>query len=65
MSVKEIESAITQLPAKDVSELMLWLEDYHSQIWEKQIEADLEAGRLDKVLDEVDADLAAGLDKPL
>ena len=47
MSVKEIESAITQLSAKDLAELMAWLENHHAQMWDKQIEDDLEAGRLD------------------
>ena len=44
MSVKEIESAITQLSAKDLAELMAWLENHYAQMWDKQIEDDLEAG---------------------
>jgi len=65
MSVTEIESAITQLPAKDVAELMAWLQDYHDRMWDKQIEDDLEAGRLDKLLVEVDEEHRAGLPRPL
>ncbi|MGI8642146.1 MAG: hypothetical protein ACR2MG_19625 [Pyrinomonadaceae bacterium] len=65
MSIKEIETAITQLPAKEVSELMSWLERYHAQIWDKQIANDLEAGRLDSLLAEVDKEYEAGLAKPL
>jgi len=38
MSVTEIESAIAQLPAKEVAELMAWLQNYHDQVWDKQIE---------------------------
>jgi hypothetical protein len=41
MSVKEIESAITQLSAKDLAELMAWLENHYAQMWDKQIEDDL------------------------
>lgn len=65
MSVKEIELAITQLPPSEFSELMSWLEEYHAQVWDKQIEEDVEAGRLDRVLEQVKADIAAGLKKPL
>lgn len=54
MSVKEIEIAITQLPSADLDELMTWLENYHAEMWDKQIEDDLEAGRLDALLAEVD-----------
>jgi hypothetical protein len=65
MSVTEIESAITQLPAKEVALLMAWLQDYHERLWDKQIEDDLEAGRLDPLLAEVDKEHEAGLARPL
>ena len=65
MSVKEMEIAITQLPAEDLAELMVWLENYHAQVWDKQIEEDLEAGRLDTLLAEVDKEVEAGLGQPL
>ncbi|MGH2583962.1 MAG: hypothetical protein ACRDJE_03525 [Dehalococcoidia bacterium] len=63
--IKEIEAAIAQLPMKDVAELLRWLEEYHAQIWDKQIEEDLEAGRLDPLLAEVEAEYEAGLAQPL
>lgn len=65
MSVKEIEIAITQLPAPDLAKLMAWLENYHAQMWDKQIEEDLETGRLDALLAEVDKEYEAGLGQPL
>jgi hypothetical protein len=65
MSVKEIEAAIKMLPPKQLGELVAWLNDYHHQVWDQQIEGDLEAGRLDAVLAEVDRDFRAGLAKPL
>jgi hypothetical protein len=65
MSVAEIESAIAQLPVQEVAELMTWLQDYHERLWDKRIENDLEAGRLDKLLAEVDAEYRAGLARPL
>jgi hypothetical protein len=65
MTIKEIEAAITQLPAKELAELMAWLHEYHVQAWDKQIEDDLEAGRLDTLLAEVDKEYEAGLAQPL
>lgn len=35
MSVKEIETAITQLSATELAELMAWLTEYHAQEWDK------------------------------
>lgn len=65
MSVKEIEFAISQLPPSEFFELMSRLEEHHAELWDKQIENDLEQGRLDKVLEQVKADIAAGLKRPL
>lgn len=65
MSVAEIERAIEELPASEVAKLMEWFESYYHQLWDKQIEADLESGRLDSLLSEVDEEIEAGLAKPL
>jgi hypothetical protein len=56
MSVKEIEQAITQLPKRELTELVIWLEQYHHQVWDKQIENDLDSGRLDTLLSEVESE---------
>lgn len=65
MSVKEIERAITQLPKNELTELMTWLQRHHHEIWDKQIENDLETGRLDALLAEVEAEYSAGEARPL
>lgn len=65
MSIIEIETAISKLPADQVSELMTWLERYHARLWDKQIADDLESGRLDSLLAEVEMEYEAGLAKPL
>ena len=65
MSIAEIESAIKQLPAEKVSELMAWIARYHEQLWDTQIADDLETGRLDDLLARVDREIEAGLVTPL
>ena len=65
MGIKQIERAITQLPAKELAELVSWLKDYHAQVWDERIEEDLEAGRLDALLTKVDEEYEAGLTQPL
>ena len=65
MSVTEIEAAITELTSKDLDELISWLAEHHARVWDKQIEEELEAGRLDAVLAEVDKDYEAGRAEPL
>ena len=65
MSVQEIEAAILKLPIKQLIELSTWLEEYQAGVWDRQVEADLAAGRLDAILAEVDAEYKAGLSQPL
>jgi hypothetical protein len=65
MSVAEIAAAISELSPEDLNQLITWLEDYHARVWDAQIERDLESGRLDAVLAEVDKEYEAGLAEPL
>lgn len=64
MGVKEIENAITQLSPKEWAELSAWFADYQAEVWDEQIERDLEAGRLDALLEEVDEEYEAGEASP-
>ncbi len=65
MSITEIENAITKLPAAEVDDLFSWLADYRHRRWDRQIADDVQAGRLDDIFAEVDAEIEAGLGKPL
>ena len=65
MSVREIEAAITKLSQRDLAELAVWFNTYHEAAWDRQIEQDLEAGRLDALLAEVDAEIEAEGTRPL
>lgn len=65
MSIHEIETAIMNLPVAEVSDLVTWLDEYYASLWDEQIEDDVNAGRLDALLAEVDAEFEAGLAMPL
>ena len=58
-TLPEIEAAIKQLPENDIRQLAAWLEDYVEEMWDKQIEADLTEGKLDKLIAKAEADIAA------
>jgi hypothetical protein len=55
----EIEAAIKQLPEGDVRQLSAWLQEYLDEMWDRQIEADLVSGKLDKLIAKAEADIAA------
>lgn len=65
MSVEDIEKAITQLSPEELAELSSWLADYQAKVWDEKIERDLDAGRLDPLLEEVDEEYEAGETSPL
>ncbi len=47
MTVEEIKQAISALPPEELHELRDWYEQFDAQLWDRQIEADVVAGRLD------------------
>ncbi|MFN9173677.1 MAG: hypothetical protein ACK58N_03970 [Synechocystis sp.] len=54
----EVESAIKQLPESEIRTLSNWLQDYLNQIWDKQMEADLAAGKLNLLIAKAEVDIA-------
>ncbi|MEM6287969.1 MAG: hypothetical protein AAF845_12500 [Bacteroidota bacterium] len=65
MSVQEIEAAITKLTPDQLATLGAWFDEYRADAWDRQIEADAEAGRLDGLIQEAQAEIAAGRTRPL
>jgi hypothetical protein len=63
--LERLEREIESLPPQDVHALGKWLDDLREQLWDKQIERDAHAGKLDKLIAEARADIAAGRVKPL
>ena len=53
----EIEAAIKQLPEQDVRHLAAWLQDYLDKAWDRQIEEDLAAGKLDRLIAQAETDI--------
>ncbi len=65
MSILEIETAITKLQPTEIDRLMAWLADYREQVWDREIESDLDSGKLKDLLSDVDSEIAAGLAQPV
>jgi hypothetical protein len=60
VSVNEIESAVKRLPPADLDAFAQWFEEYLADAWDKRIEADIAAGKLDAAARRADADFEAG-----
>jgi len=65
MSVHELETAVASLPPADLRVFAEWFENYLADAWDRQIEEDIRAGRLDDAGRKADADFEAGRAKPL
>jgi hypothetical protein len=55
----EIAAAIQELPQAEVRELSTWLQSYLDERWDRQLEDDGEAGKLDHLIARAEADIAA------
>lgn len=65
MSLQELETAVSSLPSKELATFARWFEEYLADAWDKQIEEDIRAGRLEKLVHEAAADIKAGRCTPL
>ena len=64
-TVVEIESALRALPMQDARAVAHWLQEYLDQKWDQQMDADMAAGRLDKLAEQALDHYRTGQVKPL
>lgn len=64
MSAAEIIDQVQRLPPAEVFELGRWLREYESELWDRQIEADIRSGKLDKLGQGALEELRAGKTRP-
>ena len=65
MSIEELESVVSGLPAAELARFSQWFEEFMAERWDRQIETDMLAGRLDAALKRADGHYEAGRCKPL
>ena len=63
--LERIEQDIAGLSSDDVRKLAEWLAAYQADLWDRQIEEDAKAGRLDKLAERALADHRVGRTTPL
>ena len=64
-TVTEIEEALKKLPVQDARAVAAWLQDYIEEQWDRQIERDVVAGKLDRLAEQAQRHYQAGRIKPL
>jgi ABC-type cobalamin/Fe3+-siderophores transport system ATPase subunit len=60
MTLIELEKQVSQLPPDQLAKFIQWVKQLDSDLWDRQIEQDVAAGRLDHLAAEAIAEDDAG-----
>jgi hypothetical protein len=63
--VEKLEQEIQALSPDELAQLRAWFLEYDWAAWDRQLERDVQAGRLDAIADKALRDHAAGKTTPL
>jgi len=58
--VQEIKQAVCQLSPEDLAAFRAWFAEFDATVWDRQLEEDVAAGRLDRLAEEALQDLREG-----
>jgi hypothetical protein len=65
MSIEDLESAISRLSAEELARFSAWFEQFMADQWDRQIDEDIKAGRLDAAAKRAEEDFETGRCTPL
>ena len=63
--LEQIEKSVAELSPEELKAFAAWFEALQADMWDRQMEADANAGRLDKLAEQALADHRAGRTRPL
>jgi hypothetical protein len=63
--VEQIENQIKKLSPEELARFRAWFAEFDAQAWDRQIEADAKAGKLNRLIEESQAEHKAGKSRPL
>ncbi len=63
--IEQLEKTVSNLSPKDLEQFRAWFLEFDARAWDKQIERDLKAGKLDRLITEARAELEQGKARPL
>lgn len=64
-TVKELEKAITGLSPEQLAEFRAWFDSFDAARWDRQIEEDVQSGKLDHVAEKAIGEYRKGKAKPI
>ncbi|MDX6384215.1 MAG: hypothetical protein QOK48_1788 [Blastocatellia bacterium] len=64
-TIAKIQAEIEELTSSEQRELARWFAEMQAEAWDDQIADDIQSGRLNHLISQAEADIAAGRTKPL
>jgi len=64
-AVEKLELLIKSLSPEELAQFREWFADFDAQIWDRQIQSDTAAGKLDRLIDESMADHRNNKSRPI
>lgn len=65
MTLQELEEQVAKLPPEQLAQFIDWVKGLDSDLWDKRMESDAAAGRLDRLVSDAIAEDDAGRTTPL
>lgn len=59
-TVQQLEQGVRQLSSEELATFRAWFAEFDADEWDRQMEADVSAGRLDWLVEEARQDLREG-----
>jgi cobalamin biosynthesis protein CobT len=59
-NVQEIKRAVSQLSSADLTDFRVWFAEFDAEVWDRQFEEDVAAGRLNSLAERALQHLSAG-----
>ncbi|MER8632432.1 MAG: hypothetical protein E5Y12_19690 [Mesorhizobium sp.] len=63
--LEQIEKSVAELSPEELKAFGAWFEALQADMWDRQMEADAKAGRLDRLAEQALSDHRAGRTRPL
>lgn len=64
-AIEKLELLVKSLSPEDLAKFRAWFAEFDAELWDRQIEADAAAGKLDRLIDESMAEHRANKSRPL
>ena len=64
-AIEKLELLVKSLSPEDLAKFREWFAEFDAQIWDRQIESDAAAGKLDRLIDESMAEHRENKSRPL